>query len=1025
MKKQALRKDFYMEIRSSLGRFLSMFFIVALGVAFFTGIRSTQPNMKLSADSMYQDTNLMDIQVMSTLGLTEDDVNALSEVQGIDGIKGAYSADLLLNNLENQYVIKVLSLSDSINNIIIKEGRFPQQVDECLVDTQFLENTGYHIGDKITLSSGTLDDISDTLELSQYTIVGTGVSPLYLSMDKGTSSIGDGNVSNFIMVQKDAFAYDAYTEVNITIDKTSDDMAYTQEYENLVDEVIDRINIGVKDQRIEARYNRIYSDVLEEINQGQEELDQAIVDADLDLKEGKEKLEEAREKLDSGRDEIIKQEVEIQKGWSTYNNSVKKLNDGEKKLKAGKIKLEKSQKELEKSQKEYEALLQGHSDMKTQLEAMKLALKKGEVELEAGWDEYNKSVQEMEVSKIKLNQAKKKLEDGQNKLGEAKKDIEKGEKEYQEGLEEYEKGKKEAEVEIAEAQEDILKAREELNKLKKPKWYVFDRNVIESYRGYGQDADRIGAIGTVFPMIFFLVAALVSLTTMTRMVEEERTQIGTLKALGYGKLAIASKYIVYALAATLGGSILGSSIGSKLLPYFIISAYQMMYVNLTSILIPYNMYYFIIATGIAVACVVIATWVACYKELSATPAILMRPASPKLGKRVFLERVTFLWNRLNFTGKSTIRNLVRYKKRFFMTVFGIGGCMALLLVGFGIKDSIFSVVGKQFGEIHIYDGVLTLDTLEEKETLDEAEEYIRNHEKIDSIMPIQEGIVSVSAGEVSKDSYLTVPQELTGLDNYYHLKSRTLKENYTLTKDNVIITEKLGKLLDVSVGDRIEIEKNDITIEVQIEAISENYVMNYVFMSSELYRELYNEEAEYNQILYIAPKIGPGEEDSFTQDILQQTGIVGNGFLSNMSYEFADTLENMDIVILILIFSAGGLAFIVLYNLNNINISERKRELATLKVLGFYDVEVSEYVFRENIILTIIGSMAGILMGYILHQYIIISVEIDMVMFGRQISLFSYIKSILLTVLFSTIVNITMHFKLKTIDMATSLKSIE
>lgn len=1061
MKKQALRKDFYMEIRNSLGRFLSIFFIVALGVAFFTGIRSTQPNMKLSANQMYQDANLMDIQVMSTLGLTEEDIEALSEVDGVDEAIGVYSTDLLLTNLENQYVVKVHSLSDSLNKIILREGRLPQYKNECLVDAQFLENTGYRIGDKITLSSGTQEDIGEVLEGSEYTIVGSGISSLYLSMNKGTSSIGNGSVSNFIILPKEAFAYDAYTEIAITIDKNNDMMAYSPRYEELVEEVIDRIDAEVKEERIEARYHGIYTEALEEITEGEEELEQAIQDAELELKKGKKELDDAREKLDAGQKEIEEKEVELQKGWVTYYDSIQKLEDGEKKLKQGKIELENSRIELEQGKKELESLLQGTPNLEdrnqidtekqqiadytvnlegqnngeenigsanipAQLEEMKTKLEQGEIELEAGMTAYNQSVQELKANKLKLAQVKKELEEGQAKLKEGKEDIEKGEKEYKEGLEEYQKGKKEADEEIADAQEEIRNAKAELNKLKKPQWYILDRNSIESYRGYGQDADRIGAIGTVFPMIFFLVAALVSLTTMTRMVEEERTQIGTLKALGYGRFAIASKYIVYALLATLGGSILGSAVGSKLLPYFIITAYQMMYVNLISIMIPYNMYYFIIATFIAVACVVFATWLACYKELTATPAILMRPASPKLGKRVFLERITFLWNRLNFTGKSTVRNLVRYKKRFFMTVFGIGGCMSLLLVGFGIKDSIFSVVGKQFGEIHIYDGVLTLDSLEEEETLHEAIEYIRNHPQIDEIMPVQEGFITVSAGNESKEAYLTVPEELVGLENYYQLKSRMKNESYSLSSDGVIITEKLGKLLDVAVGDKIEIEKGeDKIVEVTIEAISENYVMNYVFMSSELYKELYGVEPEYNEILYIAPQIILAEEDGFTQEMLEQAGIVGSTFLRNMSYEFADTLENMDVVILILILSAGGLAFIVLYNLNNINISERKRELATLKVLGFYDMEVSEYVFRENVLLTVIGSMAGIVMGFLLHRYIIVSVEIDMVMFGREIELSSYIKGVLLTMLFSAIVNLAMHYKLKRIDMATSLKSIE
>lgn len=1077
MKKKALIKDFYIEIAKTKGRFISLFFIVALGVAFFAGIRSTQPDMKLSADQTYDESNLMDIKVISTLGLTDNDISAIRDVTGVKECIGAYQVDAIITEKEDQYVVKLLSYPDTINQPFIKEGRAPKNKKECFVDTQFLASTGHEIGDEISFESGTKDDILESLKYNEYTIVGSGNTSYYLSDDKGTSSIGSGDIHSFIMLPKDSFELESFTEIYITVNGGKEFTAFSDNYKDIINPVIDKIKGDVKAKRIDARYLEITTKAKVELNKGKAEFEDAKKKADKELLKAKKKLDDAKIDLVNGKSEIEKNEKEIEKGWEDINTSSVKLKDGKKQLIEGKKKLDASNSDLTNGKnaykngfEEYEAgvfdlnqakaqvqqtkdqlvymddseekaMILGAleeqeqeiakadlilSKTKDQLYQTKIKLTNGEQELEAAKASYNKSKLELENNEEKLENAKVELESGERELLKAKLDLAKGEEDYKKGLQEYKKEKEKANIKLADAEDEISEAESDIEKIKKPKWYVLDRNSIPSYASYGQDADRIGAIGEVFPVMFFLVAALVSLTTMTRMVEEQRTQIGTLKALGYSKLSIASKYIVYALLATVGGSFVGGIVGSLSLPYVIITAYTIMYENLETITTPLNVEILVLATLIAVVCVVMATILACFKELAATPADLMRPAAPKLGKRVFLERIPFLWKRLSFTEKSTIRNLIRYKKRFFMTIFGIGACMALLLVGFGIKDSIFSIANLQYNELHIYDGIITLDTEAKTSELEKAKNYLDNNKYIQNSANILESPMKAESKGNSKEVYLTVVQDNVTIDDFFHFRSRTTNETYTLDNDSVIITEKLSKLLDLNVGDTITLDNTDLDpVDVTIGAISENYFMHYVYMTKVLYEKLYTDSPAFNQILYIAPDIKEDMEKAFTKDLLTNDAIISNIFARNISTVFGDSLDNLDVVILVLIFAAGGLAFVVLYNLNNINISERKRELATLKVLGFYDVEVSGYVFRENVLLTIIGTITGIILGIILHQYVIKTVEIDMIMFGRHILFFSYIKSILLTFLFSIIINFSMHFKLKKIDMATSLKSIE
>lgn len=893
MKRRIIRKEFVLEIKKSFHRFISIFFIVVLGVAFFTGIRATEPDMKISADAFYDESKLLDIRILSTYGLTQEDIQALEKLEEIQEIEGAYSKDVLCQMEKKQLTVRVLSLPNELNQIVVKEGRMPEKTNECIVDTGFLLKSGYQVGDTITIKSGTDEALSETLIEDTYVIVGSCITSYYLSLERGTTTIGNGVLDSFIMIPADNFSYETFTELYITVNGAEALLCYSKEYETLIENVVEKIEKEVQKKREQARYNSI--------------------------------RDEAQKKVDEAKQELKDAEEEADK----------------------------------------------------------------------------------ELSKAK------------NKIEQEEKEIEKGKKEYK-------KEKKEAEQKIADAKEEIEEAEQKIEDIKMTEWYVLDRNTIQTYVEYEQDAERIGAVGEVFPIIFFLVAALVSLTTMTRMVEEQRTQIGTLKALGYSKITIAAKYLGYAFLATAGGSIAGGFLGCSVLPYIIINAYTIMYQNLKIIKIPFNLYYTVIAAGIAIACVLGATAVACWKELISSPAELMRPMAPKQGKRVLLERIPFIWKRLNFTRKSTVRNLIRYKKRFFMTIFGIGGCMALMLVGFGIRDSISSIVDLQYGKIHLYDVVLNLEEDRTKKEQKQIEEKLEADNRIKNKKYQYHSTIEIQKEEIEKTVNLIVLEEKEKVEEYYGFHERVSQRELSLSDTGVILSEKAAKVLKVKVGDTIFIKKeNEKDIEVLIEGICENYVQHYMFMTESYYQQLYQEVPDYNELLLSTDTLTEEEFDELAENLLEPDGITSVTLTKNSSGRFEDMLENLDIVIVVLIVSAGGLAFIVLYNLNNISINERKRELATIKVLGFYDIEVSQYVYRENIMLTIFGILLGSILGMILHKYVILTCEIDMIMFGRTIRGISYVYSTLLTCFFAVFINISMHFKLKKIDMATSLKSVE
>lgn len=1014
-----------MEIRNSLGRFLSIFFIVAIGVAFFSGIRSTDPDMLYSGDAYFDEKNLMDIQVVGTLGLTEEDEEALAAVDGIEKVEGGYSTDAVCLANDSQKVVHIMSILPTMNVMTVEEGRMPETEDECVLDADFLPESGYDIGDEITFSSGTEDEITDTLVTDTFTIVGTVSSPCYISFSRGSTSIGTGSVSGFVGVLAESFDMDVYTELYASVKGAKELTAFTDEYEDCVAEVTDRVE-AIREDREEARYDQLIRDANEELDKEKKELEDGKAEADAKLADTKAQIDDGWAQLNAAKAQIASSQAELESSKEKLVSGQAELDENVANVNARIDALNEKIAELNLAKEQYQALLDsGMLDEET-LRGMESQITEGEAQIADASRQIEEARAQFEAAQAEINSGWEQIADGECQLADAEAQIEGKDQELLDAQAEYESAKAEAEQEIADGEKKIQEAEDEISKIDHAKWYIRDRDDNNDYTGYGENADRMRAIGQVFPVLFFLVAALISLTTMTRMVEEQRVQIGTLKALGYDKNAIAGKYLGYACLATITGSIVGVLFGEKVFPFIIITAYGILYQHMHNVVIPYNMYYALIASIAALACTMLATFFSCHRELKEQAAELMRPPAPKSGKRIFLEKISAVWRRLNFSWKATIRNLVRYKKRFFMTVFGIGGCMALLLVGFGLKDSIFDIGRLQYHQLQMYDGNLILNEDASDAEKDEACETLAEDSRVEATERSLLQQVTISSDSAKKDVYLNVPEDVESFPVFVELRDRITKERYFLEDEGVVLTEKTADKLDVEAGDTICIQ-DDIKgeIEVTISAVCENYMYHYLYMTPALYEKLYGKAPEYNSVYFLMKEEKGGETKDVGETVLKKEGALSISYTNDIEQQLNDMLGSLNIVLIVLVISAGLLAFVVLYNLNNINITERKRELATLKVLGFYPGEVAAYVYRENVILTILGAFAGMIFGKFLHQFVIVTVEIESAMFGRNIDLSSFVYGFFITVGFSILVNGVMYFKLKKIDMVESLKSVE
>ncbi len=1023
--KKALLKDTIKEIKNTFKRFISILLVVLLGVGFFAGIKAASPDMKMTVDQYFDEQKVMDIEVISTLGLTKDDINTLQNVEGVENVVSSYAQDVIVSAEGEDSVVKMETITNDMNKLKLLEGKLPNDETECVVEKSFLSWTGHSIGDTIEITAEKVKDDEgnekDILKQNKIKIVGVVQSPLYISRERGSSKLGAGKVNYYMYIHPNAITQEIYTNLYISCAGASEAKCYDKKYENIVEDVKNKIE-EISEERKQARYNEIYTKAEDKIKEAQETLNKEEKKANKEINDAQNKIDDAKEEVETGKTQLMQNR---QKANSEFESADKQIKEAEKTLNSQQTAYEKTKKEAQKQieeNKEQLKIMQEQGMPESITAPLAEGIKKAELELEEAEAKLKSARQQLEKQKKELERQKSntyaKLNSVEAELTNAEKEISQNEKNLKEA-------KKEAEEKITDAKEELEEAKFKLKDIKKPEWYILDRNQNVGYASYIQDTDRIANIATVFPVVFFVVAALISLTSMSRMVEEERVQIGTLKALGYTKLQIASKYIIYAMLATIIGSGIGLAIGFNVLPKIVMNLYGMMY-TLPEGVIEFNTEYTIISVTLAMICTVGAAIYSCAKALRQLPATLMRPKAPKPGKRVFLEKITFIWSHLSFTRKVTARNIFRYKKRFLMTIIGVMGCTALIVAGFGLRDSISQMIPSQYGEIFKYHVQISLkDNLTTKQIKEEIDKISHTEgitEKI--VMNIQ--AVDITNISNTQNIQMMIPENSENLSQFITLKQRGNKnEIYTLNQEGVIITEKLAKLLDVKVGDTLKIKNSDdIEAEVKISNITENYLMHYIYMTKELYQTVYKEDFKPNTI-YANIENKEIEEELGHKLLENNKQISGVTFTSNTENVFSEIMDNMNLVVWILIISAGLLAFVVLYNLSNTNISERIRELATIKVLGFYDKEVYDYVSKETTLLTIIGIIIGLLAGYFLTFFIVNTCELDMMMFDKRVNFISYVYGVIITLVFGTIVNIATYFALRKIDMIESLKSIE
>lgn len=1049
---KGLRKDFRREVKHSFSRFLSILLISALGVAFFAGIRSASPAMLASADATFDSDNLADIRVIGTLGLTDNDVAALLSLEGVQAAEGIYTGDFLCETENNTVVAKVTSMTNQVSLVKVKEGRYPEKYNECIADREFLAASGFQIGDTVRLKTGTEAKISDTLADDEFTIVGVGETSYYLNSERGTAAIGDGTADGLLVIPKEAFTAEVYSEIHVTMTGTAQMNCFSKEYDKVLAAVKANIE-AVESARCEARLAEFRADADKKLNQAkyefQEKKDKALSDlgdayqtlltkeaelenGQLQIEQQRQQIEELRALFDSGDQSVENGKEQIAEARATIDDLERQKKAIEDQIAADEAKIAQMQKDLQAdapyiSEEEYYQRSMEIIRATATVEYYKNQLPAIEKSIADVNERVTTAEQFIADYPAAAAAARVKIAEGEAKLEEAEKEIQDGEIALERAKEDYALAAEDTEAEINAAQEKLDKSEDEINNVKLPKWHVLDRTSIQSYATYKNDAQSIAAIGTVFPIIFFLVAALVSLTTMTRMVEEERTQIGTLKALGYKKSAITAKFVWYALLSTLLGSIVGVALGESLLPIVIIRTYRTVYMHLTQTVVQPHILNAVAATVLALLATVGGAVAASARVLSENPAALMRPEAPKIGKRTFVEDIDFIWMRLNFAQKAACRNLFRYKKRLFMTILGVAGCMALLLAGFGIRDSVEMLPEKQFNRVFSYQGTVGADTSLSRAERRQLLSKVASVEGVTEYLQTKSIVTYAETEKGDTSAYLIVPQDTVKLGEYVHLReARFPHDDVTLTDDGVLITEKFAKALGVSAGDMITI-KEDETAEpvgdVRVAGVVENYLSSYIYMTPNIYKALYGETASLNAALI---KVDPSADtNAVAEDLLDINGVTSVSMNATTQAQVNSMLGNLNVIIAVMILAAGLLAFIVLYNLNNINITERRRELATLKVLGFYPGELAAYVYRENVILTLFGTVLGMGLGFVLHWFVMQTVETETVMFGAEMRFTSYLFAILLTIVFAVLVNALMYFRMKKIDMIESLKSVE
>ncbi len=1071
--KKSLVKNNLKAIIKTRRRFFSILVMAFLGVGFFAGLVATSPDMLASLDKYARQNKMQDINIISTLGLTDDDIEALNKLEQIDGAYGIKTKDSITKIDEKEKICKVIEYNENINLPSLINGNMPQNNDECLLDEGYVgvQNPNDFIGKTIVLENEDKDeDENPIFTKKEFKIVGIVESPLYISNERGNTYIGSGNISYFIYVKDGVINTNYYTEIGVKVSNANNVVTNSDDYISIIENAKQEVE-NIKEQRQDARYNELVNkaqgklnDATQEYNDQKQKVENELNEADTKIKNAKQQIATSEAKLQKSEKELSSKEQSTKKQFVEAED---KIEEAKKQIQTKSEQLQNAKQELEKNTKQSQeaisklddaittcknsiqqlntkkqVLIQANQDttkidaiiLETQNKQKQLESSKNDIETKLntaktqitnGETEINKANQEIQNNEQTLKQNKSKAE---RQIKSAKQEIQKGKEQIKtakseilENEQKLETSRKEANEKLEEAKTKLNDAKDEISKIEKAKWYIQDRKDNTGYTNIFDAIKTMSNISKMFPLIFYLVAVLISLTSMTRMIEEERIEIGTLKSLGYTNLQIISKYVLYAFLACVIGGVLGMTVGFYLLPNIVWILYSMIY-TIPKFYATYQIGIGMLGILIAFICIGGATIIVTVKELKQMPAVLMRPKPPKNGKRIFLERIKFIWKKLNFSKKVTMRNIFRYKKRAVMTIVGIAGCTGLMLTGFGIKDSVIGIPDSQFGGVFKYDSSVMLQNTE---GLEDLKNYINSNENIESYVEIDGATGKLKNENANFDVTMFIPNDKENFKNAINLIDTKTNENVELSDNGIIITDKVAEFLKIGAGDNVTlVSSDDIEYNFKVDYVVKNYVSHYVYMSKQFYET--NIKTYKTNMIYINNKdITDEQKSKMSEEILNIKGVSSVNMISDMMKMVSDMLNTMNYVVVILIVASALLAFVVLYNLANINIAERQREIATLKVLGFYNKEVDNYINKENIIFTIIGVVLGLVFGTFLTDGISASVEIDKLRFLKNIAPISYVYSAAITILFSLIVNAIIHFILKKIDMIESLKSVE
>lgn len=1096
----AFRKEVLRSITHSWGRFLAIAVMAALGCGFYAGLRMTGPDMRLAGDEYYDATELCDLRVVSSLGMSDEQVDMLRDVEGVSGVMPAYEADAISQLAGTQYTLRYHSLdadaakasscsdglrvesddADYVNRPILVEGSWPESDDECLLSADNVWTSPVHIGDTVELLEGT-QDLDGVFTTRSFTVTGFVRSSYYTcTTNTGATSLGSGELSSFVFVPEGAFAADyPYTEAFLTVDGAAGEAWPDDAYQRRVDTVAQRLS-DLSPQLSASRIEQLQRDAQAELDDKRVELEREKADAVAQMDDAQAQLDDASAQLDSAaaqlssaaqqlsssQAQLAQGEAELASGRAQHDSGTAQLAEQREQAQSA---IAQAQAQLDAAQAQYDQAMAQRSQLEAQLEQARAAqladvaaqleaaiaqidaqtagapdqLAAGRAELDA---QRERAAAQLSAAQAQLDSAQSQLDDAEARLASGRAQYAAGQQSYEQGRAEYESGlaeqrsgqseldgkRAEAQQRFADAEKQLADAQAEIDAIadKDANVYVLDRSKNLGAESFRSDAGRMDQIAAVFPLMFFLVAALVSLTTMTRMVEEERVLIGTYKALGYSNARITSKYLVYAVVASGVGAAVGIVLLSQFLPWFIMKAYSIMYM-VPCMPTPVNPGLAASAAALGVGITVAATWFAAAATLRECPASLMLPRAPKAGKRILLERIRPLWGRMTFSWKVTARNLFRYKRRFFMAIIGIAGCTALLLTGLGLQNAINDIIDKQYGEVYIFNTIVRMDADEADQKAKDAVSNAVGSDGQEFAWVSTGNKIACAPDDGAEHRFeLVCAQDPEQLQRFVQMRERVGGRALTLDGSGAIISEKLASQLGVSVGDTLTFyDEDDIGNlvgagrTVTVAGVMENYVAQYAYVTADVYEQAMGQPADFATVY---ADLGDGvDRDAFSDQLLSMDGVKTVTYSDETIDSYRTMLKSVNSVVVVLVVAAALLAFVVLYNLTNINITERAREIATLKVLGFTSREVDAYIFRETILLSVIGAAIGLVLGIFMEGFVITTAEVDQVMFGRDIHAASFAIAFALTMAFSGVVALAMRGKLRRIDMVESLKSNE